>query len=37
MKAVVIAIALALAGRFTQAELKSWEPLNDIIPVKEAV
>ena len=24
------------AGRFTRDELKGWEPLNDIIPVKEA-
>ena len=35
MKAV--AIAIALAGRFTRDELKGWEPLNDIIPEKEAV
>ena len=35
MKAVVI--ALALAGRFAREELNGWEPLNDIIPEKEAV
>ena len=29
-------VSFGEAGRFTRDELKGWEPLNDIIPMKKA-